>query len=280
MKIIKKIITYIIALFLTIFILISILVNLLSSTILNENYILSKLEETDYYSQIYELVESNFENYIQQSGLDEDVISGIITEEKIEKDTQQILINLYDGINEEITTQEIEDTLRENIDESLEGRDLTEEEEEAIDTFIQKICNEYKNTILHTDYEEQINNIYQKITNYTNLAKRISIFAIGVFIILLIVINFRRIYRAVDGCAVSLLSSGVILLAVNFYVNSKIKIQSITVLNNAFSSVIRSTVEEIFNNIFNFGCIMTIIGVILIIVSNLVHNIRKYGKDS
>ena len=35
-----------------------------SSTILDKNYVIQKLEETDFYSGTYKLVESNFEKYI------------------------------------------------------------------------------------------------------------------------------------------------------------------------------------------------------------------------
>jgi len=37
------------------------------STVLNKDYVVQKLEETDFYSGTYKLVESNFENYIYQS---------------------------------------------------------------------------------------------------------------------------------------------------------------------------------------------------------------------
>ena len=45
-------------------------ITIVSSTILNKEYITNKLEETNFYEETYELVKSNFENYIYQSGLD------------------------------------------------------------------------------------------------------------------------------------------------------------------------------------------------------------------
>ena len=279
MRTFKKIVTYISALILAISIILCVLVFLISSTILNKNYVLEKLDETNYYSQIYELVESNFENYIQQSGLDESVIENIITEEKVKEDTEQILINLYDGLNEEISTQEIADSLNSNIDESLEGRTLTSDEEEAIETFVETICEEYENTILHTSYEESINNVYQEITEYVKLAKQVLSIVIGVFLILLILLNNKVIYRTIKGVAIALLSSGVILLIINFYINSKIKIQSIIILNDAFSEVLINILEEIMNNILIFGWCSVMLGVILVILSNVIHNIKKYGIE-
>ena len=46
-------------------------------TMLNKTYILQKLDETNFYSETYKIVESNFENYISQSGLDEEVLENI-----------------------------------------------------------------------------------------------------------------------------------------------------------------------------------------------------------
>ena len=279
MKILKKVITYIIAFILTISIILCILVFLISSTILNKSYILEKLDETDYYSKVYELVESNFENYIQQSGLDETVIDGIISKDKVKEDTEQILINLYDGLNEEISTQEIADSLNANITSSLGDRVLTSDEEEAVATFVETICEEYENTILHTNYEETINDFYQKVTEYIKYAKQGLSIIIAVFLILLIVLNNKTIYRTIKGISIALLSSGVIMLIINFYINSNIKIQSIIILNEAFSEVLINILEEIMNNIFIFGCVSVIFGVILLISSNLVHSIKKYGTE-
>ena len=280
MKILKKVITYIIAFILTISIILCILVFLISSTILNKSYILEKLDETDYYSKVYELVESNFENYIQQSGLDEAVIDGIISKDKVKEDTEQILINLYDGLNEEISTQEIADSLNANITSSLGDRVLTSDEEEAIATFVETICEEYENTILHTNYEEQINSAYQDITEYVQLAKQGLSIAVGISIILLILINNKSVYLTVRGVSIASLASGIIMLIINNYINSKIKIDSIIIFNDAFSDALISILEEIMNNIIVLGCSLSILGAILIIVSNLIHNIKRYGVDN
>ena len=89
MKKLKTIVRYIISIILTIVLTAWIIINIASSTILDEQYVLDKFEETDYYSKIYTMAESNFENYIHQSGLDEEVLQGLITEEQLENDTKK-----------------------------------------------------------------------------------------------------------------------------------------------------------------------------------------------
>ena len=101
----KNIIRYILTIILTIAIIAFLLLKLAVSTVLSEQYILAKLDETDYYNKMFEYVKSSFENYIGQSGMDEEILENIVSKEKIEKDTKIILSNIYDGMNEEINTQ-------------------------------------------------------------------------------------------------------------------------------------------------------------------------------
>lgn len=272
----KNILRYIIAILLTIVIIAFLLINLLSSTILSEQYILSKLEETDYYNKMYQYVESSFENYIYQSGLDENVLEDIVSKEKIEKDTKIIIGNIYDGRNEKIDTQEIKDNLNANINKSLGNKKLNTTQKTAIDTFIDEITNEYKTAMSHTNYEQQINNIYSKGIKYVNILKKALLISIAVLIILLIVLSLTKIYKVFAMAGISMLSSGILFEITNWYITSKIKIQTITILNDAISDTVRNILQEIMNTVKNEAVILTLIGIILIIIPSLIH----YYKNS
>ena len=273
----KKFVTYILAFILTIGIIACLFSNLISSTIMKKQYILHKLDEIDYYSKVNEVVEQNFEKYIGASGLEEEVIKNIVTKEKIEMDTKQILTNMYDGLEEKISTDEIAENLNTNIKKSLHGRELSKNEEEAVKKFIQKICNEYESTILHTKYESTINKYYTSITKYIRLFTQGSMIITGLTIIALILINVSRFYRAINAVGVSLLSSGAILSIANIYLNMKINVGTITILNEMFSTLLRKILSEILENVEKYGLLFVISGVVLIITSNLIHNIQKYG---
>ena len=86
-------------------------ITIASSTVLDKNYVMQKIEETDFYSGTYKLVESNFENYIYQSGLDEEVLKSICTEDKVKNDINIMLSNIYNGTNKTIDTTEISTNL-------------------------------------------------------------------------------------------------------------------------------------------------------------------------
>ena len=279
MRIAKTIIKYIITIILAIAMIAYFFISLVSSTILSEQYILSKLDETDYYNKIYEYVKSNFENYIYQSGLEETVLEDVVSKEKIRKDTGIIISNLYDGLNQKIDTQEIRDNLNKNIKETLEDQDMTVTQQNAIDTFIDHICNEYTDTMSHFSFEQQVNQAYQKVIKYMDLSKKVLLITIGLDILLLLVLNLRRIYKFVSLVGVSLTTTGAFLTIVNLFVNIKIKIQTIAILNDAVSDTLRNVLTSMLNMVMKNGYILLISGVLLIIVSNLIHNIKKYGLE-
>ena len=277
MRKVKKIVSYIIACILAILLAAYLIITILSSTIMSKSYIISKFEQIGYFHKMDDLLQSNFEKYTQQSGFEENVVKGLVTEDKLRDDTKQILINLFDRINDEISTKEIEDKLRENIDKSLNGRTLSNEEQKAVDKFIVKITDEYKATILNTKYEQTINTYYLKLEKYINMASKALIVAIGILGISLVLISPRRIYRAFNALGVAALAGGAILVIFNLYITLNIDLNLITLMNEVFSEALRKILTDIFGKIGIYGLISSILGLILIVLSNLFHNIKKYG---
>ena len=108
MKVLIGIFKIILSFILTLAICLLLISNIATSTILNKEYIFNKFEETGYYANVKKDVESNFENYIYQSGFDEDVMNDIVTTEMIKKDTISIITNIYEGKEIEIDTTTLE----------------------------------------------------------------------------------------------------------------------------------------------------------------------------
>ena len=274
----KKIIAYIIATILAISILVLIITNMLSSTILSKGYILSKLQEQDYYDKIYEETESNFENYIHQSGLDEDVLDGIVTKEKIQKDTKIIIENIYNGTDEKIDTEEIKNNLNEKINNSLNGK-ISSSEQKSIDTFVDTICKEYETTISHTNYEKKINSVINKANKYVDLLTKLTLIIICISVIILILLTIKRIYRITARIGVAFVIDGLILILAEKYINAKIKIDTIVILTKGISDVVQSILKEILSNTLKTGSIMLTIGVVLIVIYGIIKSVRKGKRE-
>ena len=275
---IKKIIQYIIVTILALAILALVIINILSSSILKKEYILSKLQQQDYYEKIYEETKSNFENCIHQSGLDEEVLENIVTKEKIEKDTKKIINNIYNGMDEKVDTEEIKNKLNKNINNSLNGK-ISSTQQKSIDTFVDTICKEYETTISHTNYEKKINNMLNQINKYIDLAKKAILVIIGVSIILLVLLTIKRIYRITAQMGTAFIIDGLILILAKKYISSKIKIDTIMLLNNGVSDVLKNILNEILANILKNGSILFGLGIILIIIYGTIKSIRKAKRE-
>ncbi len=276
MKEFKVIARFIMSFILAISIICFVLIFTLSNTVLSEKYIFDSLEKADYYNKTYESIESNFEKYIQQSGLDEDVLKNIVTKEQVEEDTKRIIISIFDGLHEDVSTQKLEETLKNNISKSINNRSLSTEEKKAIDEFTQQICSEYKTTIVNSNYESQINTTYKKVMNLINKFKKILIITIGACIIVLIILNLRRPYKILTNIAISFIASGFGLMVINIYINAKIKVQHLSILNDIISTIVRNITQDVLESILKYGILLVIVGLITSIVTNFVHNIIKY----
>ena len=269
MKVLKNLLKFISITILTIYIITSF------STILNKDYIIQKLEENNFYSETHKLVESNFENYIYQSGFEEDVIQNICTEEKVKNDINIMLSNIYDGTKQEIDTIEIANKLNENIEKSGVKNS---ENEKSIQQFVEHICNEYTNTLVHTKYEEKINNIYIKIVESLNEIYRIiqTIFILDIIVI--IAINKKNISKVVQYFEVTLFAASFFEASTWHIIISKVNIQEIKIFNEVFSKSIVIIIQETITKILSLSIGTMIMGIIFCLIYMII-NILKLPKE-
>lgn len=275
MKVIINIIKYIAIILLTCAIIGLLIINIVSSTILSKQYVLSKLEETNYYEEIKKEIESSFENYIGQSGLDENVIKDIVSMEKVKEDTNIIITNIYEGTQKTVDTTEIETNLKNNIEASLENKKLTITQQKAINEYINKIASQYKQTMSHTSYENDINQMVKKVNRYIEKAKKVVIIGIAVLILLILVLNYKKLMRGISQTGIALLSSGIFYVILKMYINFKIKISNIVILNDAISNVVKTVMTDILSKIAQNGIILVCFGIVMIVVGNVIINNSK-----
>lgn len=263
MKVLKNLLKFIFITILTICMISIGIITIAFSTILDKNYVIQKLEETDFYADTYKLVKSNFENYIYQSGLDEEVLSNICTEEKVKQDINIMLSNIYNGTNQEIDTTEIANNLNANIDKSGVKN---KQNESAIQQFVAHICDEYTNTLVHTKYETQINNMYQKATEALNQIYEIILIVLVVDIIVIIAINNKKISKDLQHLGIALFATSTFELSVWQIITSKIDIQGIKIFNDVFSKSIVTIIQEILNQMASLALGTLVISIIFIAI--------------
>lgn len=271
MKVILNIIKFIVIIALTVCCIILTVANTASSTILSKQYTLKKLEETGFYHGIYTQINSNFENYIYQSGLDEDILVGICSEEKVKKDLNTIISNIYDGTQETIDAKEIETNLNNKID-ALGVKNKNNEQ--AIEKFVQTIGNEYKESILHTKYEGTINSYVEKAQKLIGISKNISAVGIIVGLIILIIVNIKNILSFINQLGITFLAYGSFILITINAITSKIKIENIKILNDTFSNTVVNICTDIINNISKLSIFALILGIITVVICGVIKSIK------
>lgn len=277
----KKVIEIIIRSILIVILFVSLLgfsiLHILSNTICSQTYTLQKLEETNYYGNIYTQIKSDFRNYIFQSGLDEDVIEDVVTLDEVKEDTKKMITGIYSGISEEIKVDKIEERLNNNINKSLEGRSLTPETREAIQIFVNKITDQYEDTLSKTIYQNDMYKYYSKIETIVKTGEKATVMiavASGIFII---IIKFRKLFKNIGFLGIPFLSVGISCEVIYSYITKKIYIQYFTILNDAVSITLREYLSGIVKEISKYGYIYIGIGLVLIIFGNAVHGWKYHS---
>lgn len=219
------------------------------STVLNKDYVVQKLEETDFYSGTYKLVESNFENYIYQSGLDEEVLKEICSQDKVKKDINIMLNNIYSGTNQSIDTTEISEKLNANIDKSgIKNK----QNESAINEFVKHICQEYTDTLVHSKYETEINKMYNKINTLLNKVYNTLLIVFVIDLILIIIINKNKISKDIQALGIALMSASIFQIVACQIITSNVDVKNIKIFNDVFSNCLVTIIQDVLNKIIRW----------------------------
>lgn len=279
MKVIVNLLKFILITILTICMISIGIITIMFSTLFDKNYVVQKLEETDFYSGTYKLVESNFENYIYQSGLDEQVLQGICTQEKVEKDIDIMLSNIYVGTDQKIDTKEIADNLNTNID-KLGIK--TKQNEDAINKFVEHICNEYTDTLIHSQYEQKINNVYVKLTEKLNEIYNIAFMMLVVSFIAILIANRKKFSKDIQYLVIAMLATSAFQLISYQIVQAKVNIQGIKIFNDVFSNSIVTIIQDVLSKINSIALGTFVIALLLnsICVAIIVNKKTKENSEA
>lgn len=270
MKIFRYIISIILAFLLMISILLTVALQIVSSTILNKDYILGKLDEANYYNNVYEQIKDSLAGYIGPSGLDEEVLENIYTREQVKEDINLIINNIYENKNDKINTEDIKEKLQNNIEASVGSGLLTKENKNSIEDFIDKIADEYVQNISHDPYFEKVGTIINKAKDMVGKVEGIIIFVPIILAVVILLLNIKQISSAIRFIAISILASGVIGIALKLFIETKINISNILIINDSFSEVIKNVINSILNNINTMSIIGIIVSIVLIVLTNVI----------
>lgn len=275
MKIFKTSLNIILSFVLIILIAINLLINMLENKILNKDYILSKMEETQIYLQISREVQSGFENYIYQSGLPEDIIKDLYTEEILKNDVNSFVNAIYDGTEIKISNDLVKQNLDNKINEYLvsQGKTLNEQGKKNIEKFEKLIVGEYKDNIsIYKDVYELSHDAVEKISSIVDKIKILPMVFIAIVMIILIIINLKDLIQVINYVCISFLSLGILLKIGISMIFSKIDIDNIIMIAKSLSNLLINVVKEILYQFSDNATLFIVIGVSGIIISAVFGN--------
>lgn len=272
MKLIKQILSFIFIIILSISMLCSFLVFIFSNTILNKDYILNKMEECNYYEQTYLDMNEILEQYIGPSGLDEEVLKDIYTENKIKDDINTTVNTIFTGEEKAIETEAIREKLNKNI---YKNYNIKDNEKEAITNFENTIINEYTKQITHHDYLYSLENYIPTANKIIAKLKIIIPFTICIIIVILIILNIKKKNKIMQGILIGFLSASFTIIIMGIIININVKFESILILNETFSNLVRNIINELLKIFQNVGIITAILSTIFLIATNTVYEIKQ-----
>ena len=274
----RKIISYVLSFILMLLILLMCLLVIAKSTILDEKYLISQLEETRYYERMNGEIIEQFKNYTIQSGLSDNVLENLFTEDKLKNDINSVVTSLYTGENLKIDTTEIQGNLKENVLEEVSKEGKTVDfEDEAMVEYIKAIEMAYESQVSYsTNAVNSIGENFSQIIKLASTAQNIVTVALVVMVILLILINIKQII-GLNYIAISGIASGLFILISKILLDKSTDLKNIMIINQATSQVIQNTINDILTKVTTAGIVLLIIGLISSILYNLI--LKKMSKS-
>ena len=268
----KKAISNILAFVLFMLILLVCFLTIVRTTILSKEYVISKLEEANYYERMSGEITEQFKNYTIQSGLSDNVLKDLFPPEKLKKDINSVINSIYTGIKLEVDTDEIVEKLKENVTAEVETAGLTVNfEDEAMQEYIQSIRNAYESQVSYST--DVINNIGTTIKKIEDLAEKTQAIALGAMLFVVILIgyaNTRFKLRILKYTSISIMASGILLLITRFIVELTLKWQNIMIMNQATTNVLQLVLNDVFTKLMIFGAVLFGVGLAISITYNIV----------
>ena len=275
----KKAISYVLSFVLVLMLLSLCLLAIVKSTILDEKYMISKLEDANYYERMNGEIIEQFKNYTIQSGLSDEVLENLFTEDKLKQDINNVIDSIYTGKELEISTSEIRENLKENILAEVEKEGKTVDfEDEAMEEYLKAIESAYESQVSYsTSTINSIGSTFEKVISLAQTAQIIVIVVTIVIAVLIIILNIKQIF-GLNYLAISSMASGLFILIAKFLLGQSTDLKNIMLINQATSHVIQLVIEDFLAKVTIAGVVLLIIGLIFSIIYNLLN--KKYFEKT
>ena len=211
---------------------------------------------------IYQNIETEMTYYVDQSGLEDSVVTGIIDKNIVKDEVKGLIMSLYTGDKVTITTENLKSSIRDNIEEYLKVNNLTAKEED-IELFLKEMEEVYINKITFNDKLSFISGALVKID------KLLVNSIIGVTGVVIVIFGISKFITRKYLLPVPFITSAFLIFLGNFLLHSKISIKYISFWNDSVSKVIKNIIYNISLQSIIWAVILILLSFVLIFVKVL-----------
>lgn len=246
-----------------------ILVSIIKLTVYNKNYVLKSIENDDYYSKVYEEINSDMKNSLLSSGLDESILKGLFTKNDLKKETKNLIGSIYSGSNYKVDTDTFKERLNTNIDKFLKEKNIQVTDQKSLDTFVSNIVSVYEKEISLYGYLQNYVNKFVKIGNLLDVAMIVMI----ILLLICFIILRYPLHRRYSG--VICMSACLMLLFFKSYIYEQIDMKNILIISDSFSSLLRRILLDINDKMLLAAFILLIVGILLNLKNSFLRRRKK-----
>lgn len=248
------------------------LVIIFKTTILSKNYMIKKLDENNYYSDLYKIIKEEMSYYTTQTGFYINVLDDVINQEELKVEFDKVIDAIYNEKEVKIDVSKVSERLTKNIDTFLQQTDK-EVDDTSLDTFVNQILNVYETNLR---FSESIIEYTSYISNINTILNIALIIIIVLIIISSLYIHFVTKEIPFDTASITL---GILMFIIYFLIKSYIDIDNISFYNEYISEIIKEIIYDILDKISISGIIGLIIGIISSIANGYLFISGKKTKE-
>ena len=276
----KKVLSYILSFILLILISLIVLIMCVQSDVLNKNSLFSAFDKVNYYQNTYNALNEMFLSYVEQSGLEDEVMNDIISIDEIKEEVKNCIDSIFEGKEYAINSDNLKQRLNDNITKYLEkdNRKANENERKSIEEFVSKISDIYCEEVFPMSIVTKIESYIAKIIKFIDFVKPILFISVAVITIILIIINIKNILFVLNYIGVSLFGSGLLLMVPKLIVDKNMRLNELSLFNQNISSFIVTIATNILEHLKELSFILLVVSVIILICNNFI--IKKLSKNT
>ena len=240
-------------------------------TVFNEDYVLDLLNNHNYYQELYDNTLEEVSYYLEQSGLNEEVLNNVISVKSLKNEIITTIDNLYTNQKITVNTEEFQNNLTTNINNYIKDNNIRVDNKDTVNILTKKLVNIYEEEISYNNTFEKVRPMFNKAYKLTKIVLLISI----IVSIITYLIN-RYIFKDRNIIA-SLFTNFVILVGLVLYTKYTIDINNIFFYNTSISNILMEFINSVLKCMLVTGIVSFILG--LFIVFTTTGTFKKLRQD-